>query len=167
MPHASAPGTVPNSLTSRALPSSARPAVPPRLRARWRPLHALVQASGSWGARQGLREQREQPGAPRAATASSPAAPRRCGTAPAPRRRSPSRRAGLGPAERPRLPAGPTPLACQRFTLSSRRSAPSFCSSCASAGCSPSSAAAEEAAGRAARPRRGLRKTRAVSAPVR
>ena len=141
--HCSAPGTAPDSPTSPAPPGSALPAEPPRLRAGWPPLHALGQASGSAGAREGLREQRGQPEAPRAgAPATSPTAPRLCGTgtAPALRRRSPSQGAGLGPGERPRLPMGPTPLACQRFTVFSRRGTSSLCSASDSAGGSPSSA---------------------------
>ena len=140
--HCSAPGTAPDSPTSRAPPGSALPAETPRLRAGWPPLHTLVQASGSCGAQNGLREQRGQPEAPRdGAVARSPTAPRRCGTgtAPALRRRSPSQGAGLGPGERPRLPVGPTPLACQRFTLFSRRGTSSLCSASDSAGGSSSS----------------------------
>ena len=141
--HCSAPGTAPDSPTSRAPPGLALPAEPPRLRAGWPPLHALVQASRSCAARNCLREQRGQPEAPRAGVAAtSPTAPQRCGTgtAPALRRRSPSQEAGLGPDERPRLRMGPTPLACQRFTLFSRRGTSSLCSASDSAGGSPSSA---------------------------
>ena len=163
-------GTAPDSPTSPAPPGSALPAEPPRLRAGWPPLHALGQASGSAGAREGLREQRGQPEAPRAgAPATSPTAPRLCGTgtAPALRRRSPSQGAGLGPGEQPRLPMGPAPLACQRFAVFSRRGTSSLCSAPDSAGGSPSSAPGRRRlqGGLRAHPGR-LRRPQAVSAPV-
>lgn len=110
------PGTAPDSPTPRAVPGSPPRAEPPRLRAGRASLHSRVRASGSWTTRKGLCEQQELLAAPRAVAATSPTAPRRCGTAPAPRRLSPSQRAGLGPGERPRIPAGPTPLACQERT---------------------------------------------------
>lgn len=123
-PRASAPGTAPGSLTSGALPGSPPPSEPPRLRAGLAPLHARVRASGSWERQTDLHEQWEQPVAPRAAAATSPTAQRRCGTAPARRRWSPSQWAGLGPGEMPQLPVRCTPLACQRLTPFSRWSAP-------------------------------------------
>lgn len=133
--HTSAPGTAPDSLTSHTLPGWARRPEPPRLPADSASLPARVLASGSWGRRMCLFEQREQPVAPRAAVATSPTAPQSCGTEPTRRRRSPSQRAKLDPSEWPRLPKGPTPLACQRLTPS--QSAPSLCSASDPAGCSP------------------------------